>query len=88
MNGREGRKRISRAMGEAKNFFFPLKAMGVTEGFISREVMCVDLKFTKICWAEVGKQQKGESLGRRHVGGLGGCGGIRGEVQGCGERLN
>lgn len=31
-----------------KIFFFPLKAMGVTEGFISREVMCVDLKFTKI----------------------------------------
>lgn len=52
--------------------------MGATEAFVSRGMTCVGLNFRKICWAEVGRYQKGDSLGRRHhMGGLGGCGRIR-----------
>lgn len=53
--------------------------MGATEAFVSRGMTCVDLNFRKICWAGVGRNQEGDSLGWRcHMGGLGGCGGIRG----------
>lgn len=52
--------------------------MVATEAFVSRGMTCVDLNFRKICWAEVGRNQKGDSLGRRHhMGGWGGCGRIR-----------
>lgn len=55
-------------MGKDKDFdfffFFLLIAKGATEGFLSREVMRVHLNFRQICQAEVGKQQKGASVGR------------------------
>lgn len=52
--------------------------MGATEAFVSRRMTCVDLNSRKICWVAVGRNQKGNSLGRRHhMGGLGGCGRTR-----------
>lgn len=52
--------------------------MGATEAFVSRRMTRVHLNFRQIGWAEVGRNQKGHSLGRRHhMGGLGGCGRIR-----------